>query len=266
LDRFRQLKGRRVRLTADEEHALFERLKTGGPRARASALREVVELYTPLVRSLVRRVRGFTLIGRDDLEQEGAIALVRAARAFNPDRGVWFTIFATPVIRRGLWRAIEMQRSTIRIPLPVVAALRELARASRVLLAELGREPEPHELAARLGVAVDRVLELRAIGFVERPRSLEEPVATEDGRAFSLGDTIADAAPSPEERAADGEQRREIGRAIADLPARTAEITRAMLEGCSAIEIARAQGLSRARIYQVRERALKDLRQAARRP
>ena len=120
--------------------------------------------------------------------QEGNIGLMKAVDKFEYRRGYKFSTYATWWIRQAITRSIADQARTIRIPVHMIETINKLVRTSRQMLAEMGREPVPEELALRLSMPLEKVRKVMKIA--KEPVSLEAPVGDEEDS--SLGDFIAD--------------------------------------------------------------------------
>ena len=245
-------------LTPQQEMAIARLVRAGDPEA----MQELVKRNLRFVISVAKKYqnRGLAL---SDLIGEGNLGLLTAARKFDPDQGVKFISYAVWWIRQSILAALARHGRTVRVPLNRTADLSRITRTAETLRQDLRREPTPEEIADSTGLAVDVVRSLAALNTAEV--RLDAPLDPEGERSL-IDRFIAEEQGDPEERAMERFLEEQVEIALRSLAPRDAKVLRLYfgLDGGrehTLEEIGGMLGVTRERVRQLRDRALKRLRE-----
>ncbi len=248
-------------ITAEEEVLLAQRIKQGDK----IALEKLTKANLRFVVSVSKQYQNQGL-GLPDLINEGNLGLIKAAQRFDETRGFKFISYAVWWIRQSILQALAEQVRIVRLPLNKIGALNKLNKVRILLEQDLGRPPEPEEIANKLDIPVRNVKEI--LYNSRRHVSVDAPLI-QDEDATMLDMMRSDNVPTPEKGLLYESLRKEIERAVSTLSAREADIIRLFygLEGKfphTLEEISERFNLTRERVRQIKEKAIKRLKQTSR--
>ena len=262
LDQYLQEIGQIPLLTPEQEVDLAKRIQNGDE----DALHQMVRGNLRFVVSVAKKYQGQGL-SLSDLINEGNYGLIKAANRFDETRGFKFISYAVWWIRQAILQALAEQARTVRLPLNRIGTISKIRKASARLAQTYKRPPNIEELAAELDLPPKKIED--ALRHQSRSLSVDEPFGDEDDN--NLLDVLADAADvAPDDELVGESVKSDIERALSRLAPREAEITRLYFgigreNPMTLEEIGQEYELTRERVRQIKEKALRKLRQKGRR-
>ncbi len=261
LDKYLQEIGKVDLLTPDEEVDLAKRIRAGDQLA----LEKLTKANLRFVVSVAKQYQnqGLTL---GDLINEGNLGLIKAAQRFDETRGFKFISYAVWWIRQSILQALAEQSRIVRLPLNRVGSLNKISKTFSELEQKYEREPSPDELADVLEVTTNEVVDTMKISG--RHVSMDAPFV--QGEENSLLDVLEnDAEGTPDASLMNDSLRKEVQRALSTLTQREADVISLYfgLNGEHAMtleEIGEKFSLTRERVRQIKEKAIRRLRHTSR--
>jgi len=261
LDKYFHDIGKVVLLTPEQEIELAIKIKQGD----AQALEKLTKANLRFVVSVAKQYQNQGL-SLGDLINEGNLGLIKAARRFDETRGFKFISYAVWWIRQSIMQALAEQSRIVRLPLNRVGALNRIGKAYSNLEQEFEREPSPEELAIELEMDVDDVSE--AMTLSAKHLSMDAPfISNEENRLLDVLENADE--PSPDTILMSESLKEEVERALAKLSAREAEVIKLYFgldvdEPLTLEEIGEKFNLTRERVRQIKEKAIRRLRNTTR--
>lgn len=258
LDKYLQEIGKEDLITVEEEVELAQRIRKGDQRA----LEKLTRANLRFVVSVAKQNQGLSL---PDLINEGNLGLIKAAEKFDETRGFKFISYAVWWIRQSILQALAEQSRIVRLPLNQVGSLNKINKAFSRFEQEHERRPSPEELAETLDLPAEKVADtLRVSG---RHISVDAPFV--EGEDNSLLDVLVnDDSPVADKTLINESLSTEVERALATLTERERDIIRLFFGiNCQEMtleEIGEKFGLTRERVRQIKEKAIRRLRHSSR--
>lgn len=263
LDKYLQEIGRVELINAEEEVELAKKIRLGDQ----AALEKLTKSNLRFVVSVAKQYQNQGL-SLPDLINEGNLGLIKAAQRFDETRGFKFISYAVWWIRQSILQALAEQSRIVRLPLNRIGEINKINKTFAKLEQEYEREPSPSEIAFLLEIKEEDVTDsYRNTG---RHLSMDAPLANSDDNTGNMYDLLeSDDSPSPEKGLLHESLNREIERALNTLPSREADVLRYSFGlnneyAMTLEEIAEKFSLTRERVRQIREKAIKRLKHTSR--
>ena len=261
LDKYLQEIGREELITADEEVELARRIKAGDEKA----LEKLTKANLRFVVSVAKQYQNQGL-SLPDLINEGNVGLIKAARRFDETRGFKFISYAVWWIRQSILQALAEQSRIVRLPLNQVGSLNKIKKVSNKLEQEYERAPSAEEIAREMEVSEDKIDS--AMKISTRSVSMDAPVIPDEDTTLIDLMTPEDSKSTDEELMQES-LRREIERSLSTLSEKERDVINlyygiGMNHGLTLEEIGAKFGLTRERVRQIKEKAIRRLRHTSR--
>lgn len=263
LDKYLQEIGRVDLITADEEVELARRIQAGDK----AALERLTKANLRFVVSVAKQYQNQGL-SLPDLINEGNVGLIKAAKRFDEKRGFKFISYAVWWIRQSILQALAEQARIVRLPLNKIGTINKINRAFSELEQQLERPPSAEELAEFLDVSVNDVRQ--SVQNTGRHVSMDAPLIDGDESSSSMYDVLPnDAMPTPERNLMLDSLRKEIERSLSTLTLREGDVVRLYfglngLQPLTLEEIGERFDLTRERVRQIKEKAVRRLKHTSR--
>jgi RNA polymerase primary sigma factor len=261
LDKYLQEIGREELITAEEEVQLAKKIRDGDQRSLEKLTRANLRFVVSVAKQYQNQ--GLSL---PDLINEGNLGLIKAARRFDETRGFKFISYAVWWIRQSILQALAEQSRIVRLPLNQVGSLNKINKAYSKLEQEFEREPTPEELATLLDLPQDKITDTMKVSG--RHVSMDAPLAS--GEESTLMDVIANGdSPRADAALINESLSREIDRALSTLTERERDVVKLFFgiginHGLTLEEIGAKFDLTRERVRQIKEKAVRRLRHSSR--
>lgn len=261
LDKYLQEIGREELITAEEEVILAKKIKEGDQRALEKLTRANLRFVVSVAKQYQNQ--GLSL---PDLINEGNLGLIKAARRFDETRGFKFISYAVWWIRQSILQALAEQSRIVRLPLNQVGSLNKINKAYSKLEQQFEREPSAEELADILDLPIDKVSDTMKVSG--RHVSMDAPFA--NGEESSLLDVLVNSdSPKADTGLMNESLSREIDRALSTLTERERDVVKLFFgiglnHGLTLEEIGDKFDLTRERVRQIKEKAIRRLRHSSR--
>lgn len=246
-------------LNPDEEVSLIKRIRKGDKQAFDRLINSNLRFVVSVAKQYQNQGLSFP-----DLINEGNIGLIKAAQRFDETRGFKFISYAVWWIRQSILQALADQARLVRLPLNKIGAINKVNSAFQILEQKLQREPSEDEIATQIDLNTSDVKQ--AIGATRRHVSMDAPLSTDEEKGTMYDVFQKDEDDSPDESLMDESLHKEIETSLSTLHPREAEIIKLFFgigveRSNSLEEIGQKVGLTKERVRQIRERALRKLKQ-----